>query len=171
MLKQRVITALLLLPAVYFLIFSLRLEIFAAVILVIVYLMALEWAKLAGFVKPTHSSYYALLVSATNLSIWKFSERVEVWPSISWPNYFHLDLPLAILLISLVAIFAAVMIVLTFSINSQWWQSTLSKSVLGIILLPTFFISFVSIRNIGYSAGNTIYGGTLLFYMLLLFWA
>jgi phosphatidate cytidylyltransferase len=171
MLKQRIITALLLLPAVYFLIFSLRLEIFVAVILVIAYLMALEWAKLAGFSKPTHSSYFALAVSAINLSIWYFSERVEVWPSISWPNYFHLDLPLVILLISLVAIFVAVMIVLTFSTNNSWWQAKLSKSLLGIILLPAFFISFVSIRNVGYSAGNDVYGGTLLLYMLLLIWA
>jgi len=171
MLKQRVITALLLLPAVYFLIFSLRLEIFAAVILVIVYLMALEWAKLAGFVKATHSSYFALALSAVNLSIWHFSERVEVWPSISWPHYFHLDLPLTIVLVSLIAIFIAVMIVLTFSINSRWWQARVSKSLLGFILLPSFFIAFVSIRNIGYSGGNTVYGGSLLLYMLLLIWA
>jgi len=171
MLKQRVITALLLLPAVYFLIFSLRLEIFAAVILVIVYLMALEWAKLAGFVRPSHSSYFALTVSIVNLSIWYFSERVDVWPSISWPNYFHKDLPLVILLVSLLAILIAVIIVLTFSTNNRWWQAKLSKSLLGIILLPAFFIAFVSIRNIGYSGGNTVYGGTLLFYMLLLIWA
>ena len=171
MLKQRITTALLLLPAVYFLIFSLRLEIFAAVILVIVYLMALEWAKLAGFFKATHSSYFALVVSGINLSIWHFSERIEVWPSISWPQYFHMDLPLTIILISLIAIFVAIMIVLTFSTNSRWWQARVSKSLLGVILLPTFFISFVSIRNIGYSAGDTVYGGSLLFYMLLIIWA
>ncbi len=175
MLKQRIITTLALLPAVFLLIFWLRLDIFAAIVVVIVYLMALEWARLAELSNspknPVKNSLFALLISGVNLSIWHFGEQLEVWPSIGWPNYFHSDFTLVILLASLAIIFLAVVIVLTFSISRVWWQPKLVKLLFGIVLLPAFFISFVSIRNIGYSGGNVQYGGYLLFYMLLLIWA
>ncbi len=171
MLKQRIITALVLLPAVFFLIFGLRLDLFAAAIVVIVYLMALEWAKLSMYSTAIKNSLFALLVSGINLSIWHFSEQLEVWPSISWPNYFHSDIPLLILLCSVAVILMVIIIVLTFSVKKTWWQSPAIKSLFGLVLLPAFFISFVSIRNIGYAGGNTLYGGKLLLYMLLLIWA
>lgn len=184
MLKQRVTTALLLLPAVYFLIFHLRLDVFAAIIVVLTYLMALEWSKLSysnsrlrklepkTIVRKTAiNSIYALLVSGVNLAVWHYGERLSVWPSISWPNYFHWDLPLLFLLVSLVAILVAIIIVLTYTINTKWWQASALKLLLGLVLLPAFFVSFVSIRNVGYAAGNLEYGGSLLLYMLLLIWA
>jgi len=171
MLKQRIITVLALLPAAFLLIFWLRLDIFAAVIVVIVYLMALEWARLAELSSSIKNSMFALLISGVNLATWRFSEQLEVWPSIGWPNYFQPDFPLVVLLSSLAVIFLAVVIVLTFTISRVWWQFKLLKLLFGLVLLPAFFISFVSIRNIGYSGEDVRYGGSLLFYMLLLIWA
>ncbi len=175
MLKQRITTALVLLPAVFFLLFLVRLDFFAGLILVVVYLMALEWAKLSEFKKQTHWSFYALLISFVNLAIWYFSESLVVWPSLSWPHHIQMDLPLLVLLGALFIIFLCIVIVLSFSINKRWWQNRNIKSLFGLVLLPAFFVSFISIRQTGYPAlpgvGDFTYGGKLLLFMLLLIWA
>jgi len=174
MLKQRITTALVLLPAVFLLLFSVRLDFFAGLILVVVYLMALEWAKLSEFTKSIHGSFYALLVSFVNLAIWYFSESLVVWPSLSWPHHLQMDLPLLVLLSALFIIFLCVLVVLSFSINKSWWQSRIIKSLFGLVLLPAFFVSFISIRQTGYpmyGVGDFAYGGKLLLFMLLLIWA
>ena len=105
MLKQRITTALVLLPAVFLLLFSVRLDFFAGLIMVVVYLMALEWAKLSEFKKSKHWSFYALSISFVNLAIWYFSESLVVWPSLSWPHHLQMDLPLLVLLSALFMIF------------------------------------------------------------------
>lgn len=174
MLKQRITTALVLLPAVFLLLFLVRLDFFAGLILVVVYLMALEWAKLAEFKKNVHWSLYALLISFVNLAIWYFSEAMVVWPSLSWPHHVQLDTPLLVLFAAVFFIFLCVLIVLTFSKSKGWWQSTAIKSLFGLVLLPAFFVSFISIRQTGYpmyGVGDFVYGGKLLLFMLLLIWA
>jgi phosphatidate cytidylyltransferase len=174
MLKQRIITALVLLPVVFLLLFSVRLDFFAGLILIVVYLMALEWAKLSEFKKTIHWSFFALSISFVNLAIWYFSEALMVWPSLSWPHYAQMDLPLLILFVALFFIFLSVVIVLSFSSNKNWWQSKVIKSLFGLVLLPAFFVSFVSIRQTGYplyGVGDFAYGGKLLLFMLLLIWA
>ena len=171
MLKQRIITALVLLPAVFLLLFMVRLEYFAALVIIVVYLMALEWAKLCGIKKPIGCTYFALLVSLINLSIWYVSESLVVWPSLSWPHHIQNDLPLLFLFASQIIILLAIFIVFSFSKSNQWWQHKPTKEVFGLVLLPTFFIAFVSIRNIGYDGGDFVYGGSLLLFMLLLIWA
>jgi len=174
MLKQRIITALVLLPVVFLLLFSVRLEFFTGLILVVVYLMALEWAKLSEFKKNTHWSFYAVSISLVNLAIWYFSESLVVWPSLSWPHHFQMDLPLLVLFSAVLMTFLCVLVVLSFSINKNWWQSRTIKSLFGLILLPAFFVSFISIRQTGYpmhGVGDYAYGGKLLLFMLLLIWA
>jgi len=171
MLKQRIITALILLPAVLLLLFSVPLNYFAAVILVVVYLMALEWAKLSGIKKSINCTLFALFISFVNLAIWYFGESIVVWPSLSWPHHIKMDFPLLFLFISLFFVLLAVLVVMSFSKNNRWWQGSLFKGVFGLVLLPNLFISFISIRNIGYAGGDFIYGGSLLFFMLMLIWA
>ncbi len=171
MLKQRITTALVLLPVVFVLLFAIRIEFFTGAILVIVYLMALEWAKLSGAKKNSHNTLFAFLVSLFNLAIWYFSEQLSFWPSPSWPRHIQADFPLIILLTSIVFIFLAFIIVFTFSKNNSWWQNSITKFLFGLVLLPAFFVSFISIRKSGYFSGDDIYGGSLLLFMLLLIWA
>jgi phosphatidate cytidylyltransferase len=171
MLKQRIITALILLPVVFVLLFQVHLQFFAALVLVIVYLMAVEWAKLSGLRSATHASFFALFISSVNLAIWKFSEEMIVWPSISWPHHFQAELPLIFLILALVVTAIAVLIVFTFSRNNTWWQKFPLRLVFGMILLPSFFVAFVSLRTVGYSSGYPDYGGKLLLFMLLMIWA
>ncbi|MEP1743549.1 MAG: phosphatidate cytidylyltransferase [Kangiellaceae bacterium] len=171
MLKQRVITALALLPVVYLLLFRVPIDTFAGLIIIVVYLLALEWAKLSQINSPVKASIFALVVSSINISIWYLSESILVWPSLSWPHHLQFDLPLVFLLLSIIAIFLAFVIVLTFSKESNWWRNVYVTSLFGFILLPALFVSFVSLRNIGYANENPNYGGSLLLFMLLIIWA
>jgi len=171
MLKKRVITALLLLPVIYLLLFAVALERFATILLILVYAMALEWAKLSMMMKPLQRSLYALLVVGLILAAWRLSIPMEFWPSLTWPNFLDYEWPITILLLALVMILIAVMIVASFSENNQWWQRRGLRELSGLILLPAFFFAFVSIRNMGYQLGNFAYGGQLLLFMLLLIWA
>ncbi|MDQ7048598.1 MAG: phosphatidate cytidylyltransferase [Enterobacterales bacterium] len=171
MLKKRIITALLLLPAVFLLLFKLELERFSLILVLLVYGMALEWAKLSMIGKPIQRSLYALLVIGIILVLWQLSIPIEFWPSLTWPNYLDFEWPISVLLIASFMIFVAVAIVASFSKNNQWWQVFAMRELLGLILLPAFFFAFVSIRNMGYQLGDFYYGGKLLLFMLLLIWA
>jgi len=171
MLKQRVITALLLLPVIFLLLFKVKLEFFSALIIVVIYLMALEWAKLSGINKSIYCSFFALTISFVNIAIWFFSERIDVWPSLSWPHHFKSDLPLVFLLLSVPAVIVAVAIVLSFSRNNQWWQNRFVKGVLAFILLPALYVSLVSVRGQGYLEGDFYLGSKLVLFMLLMIWA
>ncbi|MBV1911127.1 MAG: phosphatidate cytidylyltransferase [Kangiellaceae bacterium] len=171
MLKQRIITALALLPIVFLLLFKVPLDTFAGLIIIVVYLLALEWAKLSRIQEQIKRSLFALFISFLNIAIWTFSESLHVWPSLSWPHHIHFDIPLIFLFAAVVVIFVAFIIVLSFSKNNRWWQSQLLTLFFGVILLPALFIAFVSLRNIGYSMGNPNYGGSLLLFMLLMIWA
>lgn len=171
MLKQRVITALALLPVVYLLLFKVPLDTFAGLIVIVVYLLALEWAKLSQIKSSVKASLFALVVSGLNIGIWYFSESILVWPSLSWPHHIQYDLPLVFLLLSTVTIFLAFIIVFTFSKQLSWWRNTFVASLFGLVLLPALFVSFVSLRNVGYANENPNYGGMLLLFMLLIIWA
>ncbi len=171
MLKKRIITALLLLPAVFLLLFKVELQAFAAIVILLIYGMALEWGKLAMIPKALYRSIYALLVAAIILILWRLSIPLEFWPSLAWPNYYDYEWPINLLLAAMLVVFIAIFIVASFSKNHLWWQKTGVREILGLILLPAFFFAFVSIRNIGFQIGHFTYGGQLLLFMLLLIWA
>lgn len=170
MLKQRIITALALLPIVFLLLYKVPLDTFAFLIIVVVYLMSLEWAKLCKVEVQYKRSLFAFLVGSINLGVWYFGESLLVWPSLSWPHHIQLDLPLAILFLATIVLTISFLIVLSYSKNNRWWQNVQIKLIFGMVLLPSLFISFVSLRNIGYANGNPNYGGSLLLFMLLLIW-
>lgn len=170
MLKQRVVTALLIFPLVLGLFFSVALEYFAAIIIIIVYLIALEWARLCDVKKPQLQSLYALLISFINIVVWQLSDDFKFWPSPSWPNYIAWDYPLIILMLGLVAIVLVLFIVMTYSLLPKWWANFSFRAVMGAMLLPAFFVSLVSLRSIE-SLSDFYYGGQLLLMMFCMIWA
>ena len=170
MLKQRIITALVLLPLVLGLLLATRLNFFAASIAVIVYLVALEWGKLAGFKSNISHSIYALAVTSVNLSIWYTSGDFIMWPSPSWPFELVWDNPMIILGLAIAAVISSVLIVLFYSSLPKWWANVPTISLLGLILLPTFFVSLISIRSVAYLS-DFYHGGLLVLFMFCLIWA
>lgn len=170
MLKQRVITALFLLPLLAAIIFIAPINVFAGIITAVVYLLALEWAKLSGYKSELGRTLYAVLVSSANLFIWSTSGEFIIWPSPSWPMALVWDNPMIFLAAAFISIIIATVVVLTYSTLPKWWANKVIVSLLGFGLLPALFISFVSIRNIAYL--NDFYrGGFFVLFMFLLIWA
>jgi len=170
MLKQRIITALILLPLVLALLFMASLDYFVTVIAIVTYLIAVEWAKLAGFTQSFQCSLYAFAVSCVNLALWYFADNFKFWPSLSWPQQLVWDYPLIVLATSVVAISMAIFIVLTYSRLPKWWANLPIRSLLGFAMLPAFFVSLICIRNVN-SISDFYYGGQLVLMMFCMIWA
>lgn len=170
MLKQRIITALFLIPLVLGLLLAIKLNYFAAAMTVVVYLVALEWAKLAEFKSAISCSIYAIAVSMINLAIWYTSGDFIIWPSPSWPMELVWDNPMIVLAAALVAILATVFIVFSYSKFPKWWANKAIISLFGLVMLPAFFISLVSIRSVAYLE-DFYRGGQLLLLMFCIIWA
>lgn len=174
MLKQRVITALVLLPLVLVLFLMVPLHYFATAVVIIVYLIALEWAKLAGIRRKMLCSLYAVAVSTVNLGLWFWGGDFRFWPSLSWPNLLVWDYPMIAVGAAMAGLGISIFIVLTYSRFPKWWASLAFRGVLGFTLLPAFFVSLVSIRSVGYaslSESDFYYGGQLLLMMFCMIWA
>lgn len=170
MLKQRIITALVLLALVLVLLMGTQLNFFAGIIAVVVYMVALEWAKLAGFKKGIAHTGFAVAVTLVNLFIWYTSGDFIIWPSPSWPSFIVWDNPIIVLAASVVAIALAVSIVLGYSNIPKWWANPPLISLFGLVLLPAFFVSLVSIRSTAYLQ-DFFHGGFLVLFMFCLIWA
>jgi len=174
MLKQRVLTALVLLPLVIALLLLAPLKLFAAAILVVIYLLSLEWAKLLKFRSAWQASAFAIAVSVVNLSLWWWGGDYRFWPSVSWPSQMVWDLPIIALAVALVGLVVAMVIVFTFSVMPKWWSGRLVKGLLAFALLPGFFVALVSIRAVGsVSVANSdlYHGGQLVLLMFAMIWA
>ncbi|MGX5173396.1 phosphatidate cytidylyltransferase [Aliikangiella sp. IMCC44653] len=170
MLKQRIVTALTLLPLVLGAFFLIQLEYFAGVVLVITYLVALEWAKVAGMSSSLGQSFYAIGVSIVNLVIWWFGGDLELWPSPNWPFELVFHLPMVALLVSIVAIILAVTVVACYTESKVWWKFSGLLLFIGLALLPAFFVALVSTRAVGYLI-DVYLGGQFLLLMFCIIWA
>lgn len=170
MLKQRIITALLLIPLVLGLLLLIPLNFFAGAICVVVYIIALEWANLAEYKNTIYCTVFALAVSGINLLLWYTSGDFIVWPSPSWPLELVWDYPMIVLAVALLVITVTTFIVFSYSKMTKWWANKVIVSLFGLILLPAFFISLMSIRSVGYLE-DFYRGGQLLLFMFCIIWA
>ncbi len=170
MLRQRIITALILLPLVITALFFVHLDFFAAVVVVLVYLMALEWAKLSGVKVAVLGSGYALCISLLNIGLWFVSNDIAFWPSPSWPLRLIWDPAMVVLAVSVGAIVVTVFIVLLYSVVAKWWANFVIRGLLGFALLPAFFVTLISVRNIGYFESDYV-GAKFLLLMFVIIWA
>ncbi|MFP6848906.1 MAG: phosphatidate cytidylyltransferase [Pseudomonas sp.] len=122
MLKQRIITALVLLPFALGGFFLLEGALFALFIGAVVSLGAWEWARLAGFTAQTQRVAYALLVAVLLFGLYQLPE-LSTW----------------LLLLGVVWWGGATFLVLGYPASSQYWAGTPVKLVIGLlILLPAW---------------------------------
>lgn len=122
MLKQRIITALILLPIALCGFFLLKGGAFALFIGIVVTLGAWEWARLAGFEAQSSRVLYSVVVAALlfllyllpGLAPWVLVAALLWWPVATW-------------------------LVLTYPESSEHWSSSICKLVIGLlILLPAW---------------------------------
>ncbi len=173
MLKQRIITAVLLLPIVVVLLFFLSLEHFALALLAVNFLMAWEWARLSGFEKNWQRILFGLSVVLLSVIIWLNQMNLTSWPASSWPNEWNWQqLPLMVYSLTLILWCVAVAFVLFADPEKlknhffRWLQLCI-----GVILLIGFWISMISLRHTENLNDDSLRGGWILLYMMMLIWA
>ncbi len=169
MLKHRVITALLLLPLVAWLLFGLDVKQFAGALVIVAYIMAWEWAGLAGVQSQVNRSFFALSTAFSIMAVWYFSPAVEFWSSNLWPSFGLIDIHLWVLLAVLITWPIAMLWVIAAGAGAQFNPHSSIKLILGILLITGFWVAMVAIRSVGWIA-NPYLGAYWLLAMLLLIW-
>lgn len=171
MLKQRIITALVLIPFVVFAIFFASIQLFSVIAAAILGIAAYEWAGLMGIrARMTKYAYVTLVLLA--MLVVSISESLLVtWPSLAWPRQILFELPYVLLLAG--GIFWALTIVLvsTYPKKLTFWQHNyIVTGVMGLLALVPAWVALVSLRAQGMTAGNFLIGAQWLMFVLLLIW-
>jgi len=167
---QRVITALLLLPAVIYLVFGLPLPFFAGALAVILLIAAWEWSQLAMARSLTTRIAFVATAALAQIAVVSFSPPIEFWPSLSWPIYSG-ELPITILLLAVVFWCLTPILLYLYPQKISWWRnSPIIRYALGLLLLTALWIALVALRKTAYDS-MPLKGSWLILFVLLLVWA
>ncbi len=167
MLKQRIITALLLAPTAICAIFYLPLVYFAALLLAVVAIGAWEWGPMMGL--TTKISRLAYVVSTTVLIaiLWYHLPPENIWNSM-----FGLQQEvLPLLWLSVVWWGLAALLILNYPKSKQFWaKSQFAIAILGWLTLVPTWLAFMVLRASSYSTDD-FHGAQLLMFLFLLVWS
>ncbi len=151
MLKQRVITALILAPAVLGLVLYLSPAHFAWFIAAVVALGAWEWAQFCGCQNPLQRVVYAvavvlgLYISAMLPASWVLSAAMLWWLFAMW-------------------------LIVRFPAASDLWRPPLVRALLGLLVLVPFWQALVVLRQASFVPAPEFTALWLILYVLLLVW-
>ncbi|MCK8044339.1 phosphatidate cytidylyltransferase [Shewanella sp. 1CM18E] len=166
MLKQRIITAIWLIPLVFGAIFGLPTEYFSWALLGVFLIAAKEWGRIIdNRCEMTQWSFtvtIGVLLTALNLLV----PADEIWSrGVMHPIF------LAVIIIGGFWWFLSFIMVLSFPKSASFWEkSHMLKSMFGQLTLIPCFVSLLSLKALG-TQGSPYYGATLVFLVMLVVWA
>lgn len=166
MLKQRLITALILLPLALYCVFGLALEWFTLVISVVMLGAAWEWSPIIGLQRPYSRALYTFSVAVLLAALQWWVPVEQIWQEHSLhPIYFW----------TLIAGGAwwivATLMVLNYPNSRRMWARTRSiAGVFGYLILVPAAAGMFAVRSLNY-AEDPLFGGFVLLFILLLVWA
>jgi phosphatidate cytidylyltransferase len=146
-LKQRIITALILAPLMLGGIFFLPLYEFKLFIGLITCIGAWEWANFAGIEKQVGRITYAVVLSTVVFAVSQLPAEYQ----------------LPLLYVALVWWILAFVLVRSYPRSSHYWHATQARLLLGFIVLLPMWIGFVQLKTYGLS-------DFLIFYVMLIVW-
>ncbi|MGS0681170.1 phosphatidate cytidylyltransferase [Shewanella sp. 125m-7] len=166
MLKQRIITAIWLIPLVLGAIFGLPTEYFSWALLGVFLIAAKEWGRIIDSrCEMTQWSFtvtIGVLLTALNLMV----SADEIWHR----GMLH-PIFLAVILIGGFWWFMSFIMVLSFPKSARFWEkSHMLKSMFGQLTLIPCFVSLLTLKALSTQA-SPYYGGTLVFLVMLVVWA
>ena len=166
MLKQRIITALILAPLALFAILFLPLRGFELTIAFVVALGAWEWANLTGLTITVYKVIYSALMLGVCLALGFAVPLDQIWQQgqLNELYYWILVIASAWWLVSLILIIAYP------RLSAFWRTSTLWRGLFGILTLVPTWVSIVTLRTSLYDV-EPLYGASLIFYVLGIVWA
>lgn len=167
MLKQRIITALILAPAAIAAIFYLPLMYFAALLMVIISIGAWEWGPLMGFDTKTRRVGFMATTLALIVSIW-----IAIAPDKLWLSSTEIHTYALALLWLAVGwwIFAAFLMLSYPNANGFWSKHRSVRGFFGWLTLVPTWLAFMVIRANDYQL-DTYHGAQLLMFLLLMVWS
>jgi len=150
LLKQRIITALILAPLMIGGIFFLPIETFAYFIGFIVTIAAWEWANLAGYTSPLIRIGYAALVAGSVFAVGYFMALDSSISSV-------------VLAVGAVWWFIACLLVIQYPSRVAIWQAKPVRAVLGLFVLIPMWVGFMILKSQQHSS-------LIIVYVMLLIW-
>ena len=160
-LKQRIITALILIPLAIGWMFFLPLDYFCLGAIVIFLLASREWGR---FVLPAQPNWLLLPMGGLlSLSLW-LNPPAQLLQATPHPVI------LGILYAGGLWWLAALVMVLAYPRGTRWWRKQpWLKALFGVLTLLPFFWSLLLLRSHGYTTDPQL-GGWVVFFVMLLVW-
>jgi phosphatidate cytidylyltransferase len=165
-LKQRIITALILAPLALFAILYLPLFSFQVMTALVVGLGAWEWSSMSGITRTLSKCAYAVLVVAICLILSIMLPTDLIWYQGQLNSLYTYILSIA----TIWWVVSLAMIIAYPNYSSVWYTSKILRGIFGLLTLIPTWIAVVSLRTSLYEV-DPYYGASLIFYVLGIVWA
>lgn len=166
MLKQRVITALILAPLALIAILFLPLHGFQITIALIVALGAWEWANLTGLTITIFKMVYTAIVLGTCVLLAYLVPVEQIWYQGQLNDIYKI-----ILQIAGAWWFISLIMITAYPKYTDFWRTSVKwRGFFGLLTLIPTWVAVVSLRTNLYDI-DTLYGASLIFYVLGIVWA
>jgi len=167
LLKQRIITALILAPAAIAAIFYLPLMYFAILLLVIIGIGAWEWGPFMGFDTTTRRVGFVGTTLFLIAGLWTTVSLNDLWTSYGQLHSYAL----AVLWLAVAWWIFSAFLMLSYPKASGFWSKHRSvRGVFGWLTLVPTWLAFMVIRANDYQV-DTYHGAQLLMFLLLMVWS
>ena len=166
MLKQRIITAIWLIPLVLGAVFFLPTAYFAWALVPVFLIAAKEWGQIIDKRCQITQWSFTITIGALLIALNLFVPSDELW----FKGHLH-PVYLAIILIGALWWVISLLLVLSFPKSSALWQkSHMFKSMFGQLTLIPCFAALIALKGLS-SEADPYYGGILVFLVMLVVWA
>lgn len=167
MLKQRIITALLLAPAAIWAIFYLSLDSFAAVFLAVMAIGAWEWGPLMGFTTQRRRLAFVAVTTALISLLWYQIPVESLWQQ---PDVLNSHVNLVLWLAAGWWLLSAALTFLYPRCSSFWSSHRSVRGLFGWLTLVPTWLAFMVLRSSDYQT-DSYHGAQLLMFLFLMVWS
>ena len=169
MLKQRVITAVLLLPLVACLLFLPDLLTFSAILVPIFGILAWEWSRLLQTNAAIQSAFIILVLAAIGGLFYQLNLQ-NFFSDTSLPLLWYDVYPFKLLAVALLVwIVASILVLLYPKLSNVLFRGPWLRAVFGIVILAAAWLAIVVIRSLLIQVDHNL-GAWMLLLMLLIIW-
>ena len=167
MLKQRIITALILAPAAISAIFYLPINYFAGLLMAIIAIGSWEWARFMGLVNTIQRLGYVVITSALIATLWFLLPVDETWLVITGVQH---EITLLLWLSVIWWLFAALLMFSYPKSSALWSNNKFIIAMFGWLTLVPTWLAFMVLRTNNYVL-DEFQGAQLLMYLFMLVWS
>lgn len=169
MLKQRIMTALVLAPITIACVFLLKAEYFALFCSAVILIGAWEWGPLMGLTKQPHRAMFVVDIAAIMAALAYFVPINTMWQIQGELNPIYSG----IMAVGALWWVVSLLLIVSYPGSSKIWEKNqLLKAAMGILTLIPAWVAFIAIRTLNIDVpGQFYFGANLLMASLMIVWA